>query len=93
MQLPSAGSSVAKCVRSVAAAASRRRASWLRMRPLRHQALAVLRLLVQWLPERAAPSQRCCKACCHAEIEHNAELCKVLCTAARLPVRIISRYV
>jgi len=41
-------SSVAKCVRSVAAAASRLRASWLRMRPLRHQALAVRRPLGQW---------------------------------------------
>ena len=54
--------SVAKCVRSVAAAASRRRASWLRMMPLRHQALAVRRLLVQWWPGRAVASQRWCKA-------------------------------
>ena len=33
------------------------------------------------------------RLCCHAANEHNAELCKVLRTAARLPVRIISRYV
>lgn len=72
--------------------ASRRRTAWLRQRPLRHQALAVRRLLVQWSTERAAPARHCGKMLWLAN-KHNAELCKVLCTTPCLPVRIISRYV
>lgn len=44
-------------------------------------------------PNEPRPLNAGARRCCHAVNEHNAGLCKVLCTAARLPVRIISRYV
>ena len=71
------------------------------MLPLRHQALAVRRLLVQWQPGRAAPSHRSGKALSAAPvvvcggIQHNGVLCKA-CAPVKAPalrVRIRGRYV
>jgi hypothetical protein len=72
------------------------------MRPLRHQELAVRRLLGLWLPERAAPSQRSGKALSAAPvvvcggIQHNGILCKAHAPGMKPPahrVRIRGRYV
>jgi len=58
---------------SDAAAASRLRASWLRMKPLRHQALAVRRLLVQWVLDVPRP---------HTVLARRCRLRRLLCVAA-----------
>ena len=73
---------VTRWLSSVAATASRRCTSWLRKRPLRHQALAVRRLLEQWIAWKCCGLAQCRKVLSAVPvivcggIQHNGVLCK-----------------